>query len=54
MRGFHLLVWDNGNVRVFGEDAETYLPQFEGNLSLWLLIRVWWWSKRKHEPHRPN
>jgi hypothetical protein len=48
VQGFHLLVWPDGTVRVFGAvgDGHTFgkahWPEYDGQFSLWLLIRLWW------------
>jgi hypothetical protein len=48
VKGFHLLVWSDGTVRVFGargdghKFGEAHWPEFDGRFSLWLLIRLWW------------
>jgi hypothetical protein len=51
LNGFHLLVWRNGMVRVFGDLKEghtfgqNHVTRFDGQWSLWMAIRVWWWSR---------
>jgi hypothetical protein len=46
--GFHLLVWKDRSVRVFGDvrDGEehgyNHIPELNGKWSLWMALRVWW------------
>jgi len=52
VKGFHLLVWENGEARVFGEVkgdhtfGQQHWPEFNGRFSLWLLVRLWWKVRR--------
>jgi hypothetical protein len=45
---FHLLVWKDGNTRVFSNvkdghgHGDVHRPEFNGQWSLWMALRIWW------------